>query len=384
LKRLAIITSHPIQYNAPWFALLATGNKIVIKVFYTWGGNVLKDKYDPGFGKKVVWDIPLLEGYDYTFVKNISPDAGSHHFRGIINPTLNKEIEEWNADALLVFGWAFVSHLKCIRYFHKKIPILFRGDSTLLGEKTGIKKSLRRLFLRWVYKHINYALYVGIENKKYFQKYGLKNNQLVFAPHAIDNNRFNSDDVKFEKQASVWKNKLGILPNESIILYAGKLESIKDPYFIIGLSERLKSLPVKFLIVGNGPMEAFLKKGAQTNKQLIFLDFQNQLDMPVVYRLGDIFILPSKSETWGLSVNEAMACGRCVLVSEACGCAADLVSDGINGYIFSKDNIENLVKKIEGLINDRTLLKKMGTESVKKIKSFSFEHIVKPIESVLE
>ena len=71
-KRLAIITTHPIQYNAPMFALLSTRGKVQVKVFYTWGESVLKDKYDPGFGKNISWDIPLLDGYDYCFIKNVA------------------------------------------------------------------------------------------------------------------------------------------------------------------------------------------------------------------------------------------------------------------------------------------------------------------------
>ena len=61
-KKIAIVTSHPIQYYAPLFRLLA--KKVELKVFYTWGKEALV-KFDPGFGKKVEWDIPLLDGYEY-------------------------------------------------------------------------------------------------------------------------------------------------------------------------------------------------------------------------------------------------------------------------------------------------------------------------------
>src|ERR1700749_546722 len=102
MKRLAIVTTHPIQYNAPLFSLLARGGKVIPKVFYTWSQSRDGAKFDPGFGQKIKWDIPLLEGYEYTFVNNTAADPGNHHFKGIINPTLNKEIEEWNPDAILM------------------------------------------------------------------------------------------------------------------------------------------------------------------------------------------------------------------------------------------------------------------------------------------
>ena len=164
MKRLAIITTHPIQYNAPLFELLAERNKIDIKVFYTWGKTVLEQKYDPGFGKVIKWDIPLLQGYDYEFLENISADKGSHHFKGIDNPDIIDSIKKYEPDAVLIYGWAFKSHLKVLRYFKNKIPVLFRGDSTLLDKKSWVSSLKRNLFLRWVYRHIDFALYVGKNN----------------------------------------------------------------------------------------------------------------------------------------------------------------------------------------------------------------------------
>ena len=174
MKKLAIITTHPIQYNAPLFRLLTERNEIDIKVFYTWSQSAAGKKFDPGFGQDIEWDIPLLEGYEYTFVNNISTAPGSHHYKGINNPTLIKEIKEWGANSLLVYGWNFKSHLTAIRFFSKKIPVFFRGDSTLLDEKKGLKKIIRRFFLKYVYSHIYTAFYTGSANKAYFKAMGLK------------------------------------------------------------------------------------------------------------------------------------------------------------------------------------------------------------------
>src|SRR6476469_3204732 len=92
-ERLAIITTHPVQYNAPLFKELAKRNVLDSKVFYTWGEGGLGKKYDYGFGKEIEWDIPLLEGYSYEFMTNISKNPGVHHFYGIINPDLFAKID---------------------------------------------------------------------------------------------------------------------------------------------------------------------------------------------------------------------------------------------------------------------------------------------------
>src|ERR1700741_4146132 len=138
MKKLAIITTHPIQYYAPVFKLLQERGKIGIMVYYTWGEKS-KEKYDPGFGSTIVWDIPLTDGYPLSWVENTAHDPGTHHYRGIINPNLIEEITQWQPDAILVFGWAWQGHLRCIRHFKGRVPVYFRGDSTLQDERPGIK-----------------------------------------------------------------------------------------------------------------------------------------------------------------------------------------------------------------------------------------------------
>ena len=352
-------------------------------MFYTWGKDVLEKKYDPGFGKIVEWDIPLLEGYEYTFITNIAKSPGSNHFMGIDNPDLVNEIKVYNPSALLVFGWNFKSHLRCLRYFHKKVPILFRGDSTLLDEKGGLKKIARTLFLKWIYHHIDFALYVGTHNKNYFERHGLKEHQLVLAPHAIDNDRFSVFDKEYTNKAAAWKARLGIAQHELTVLYAGKLEDVKNPFFIIDIANKLQNLPIKFIIVGNGPLENELIERIKNNKKVIILHFQNQSMMPVVYRLGDIFILSSKSETWGLGANEAMASGCAIALSEKIGGAIDLVRENKNGFLFSLNEVQKCADSIAELYVDREKLAKMKKLSLELIKNFSFKNIVEPIENIV-
>ena len=382
MKRLAIITTHPIQYNAPLFALLASRKQVSIKVFYTWGPAVMEDKFDPGFNKKIQWDIPILEGYDYEFVTNKSLTPGSHHFKGIDNPQLIESVEKWGAEAILVYGWSFKSHLKVIRYFHGKIPVLFRGDSTLLNKQEGIKKLARKFFLKWVYSYVDYALFVGTNNKNYYLKHGLKENQLILALHAIDNDRFSEPDLKFTTAANEWKKQLKVNEGELTIVYAGKLDDNKNPDFIIELGKQLNNLPVKFIFVGNGEVENKLKLSVKNNEKFIFVDFQNQLIMPVVYRLGDFFILPSKSETWGLGANEAMASGVPVMLSNQVGGAVDLVDEGVNGIVFKLNDVEKCAAFITTIIIDPELLLKMKLAAKEKIKQFSFLNIAKSIEVI--
>ena len=378
MKRLAIITTHPIQYYAPVFKLLQERMQIEIMVFYTWG-EASKVKFDPGFGTTVGWDIPTLEGYPYTWAINTAPDAGTHHFKGIITPGLIKQVQDWSPNALLVYGWAYQSHLKILRYFKGKLPIFFRGDSNLLDEPRGPKAFLRVIFLKWIYRHIDYAFYPGSNTKAYFEKFGLKKEQLVFAPHAIDNERFAEDKTA---EAATLRQDLNIKEGDILILFAGKFENKKSPLELLEAYISLKKPGSHLLFVGNGELEKELKKKGAGISSVHFINFQNQTIMPVIYQACDLFCLPSKGpgETWGLAVNEAMACSKAVLVSNKVGCAIDLVKKGQNGDIFDSNKPDDLALKLDQLTASKDKLREMGKSSGEMIKEWSLLQLAKAIE----
>lgn len=383
MKKIAIISTHPIQYNAPWFAMLVKEPDIQIKVFYTWSQRQT-NLHDAIFGKEVKWDIPLLEGYDHTFIENASSDPGNHHFKGIECPLLIKEIEKWYATHLLVFGWNFQAHLKAMRHFKKRIPVLFRGDSTMLDEKPGIISILRRIVLKWVYRFVDFALFTGQSNKHYFLKHGLKEHQLIFAPHAIDNSRFSNGQGLFTEQLGIYRKELKILPGDKVILFVGKFEQKKDPILLLEAYKELLTKwenpkELKLVFVGNGELESSMKQRAELTTGVYFVPFQNQTKMPVIYRLGKVLCLPSKGpgETWGLVINEAMACGTPCLISDKAGSAADLGSFKGN-EVFQSGNVSDLTEKLS------IILKSESFENNLFLKTWSYQRLVEGIQKATE
>jgi glycosyltransferase involved in cell wall biosynthesis len=137
------------------------------------------------------------------------------------------------------------------------------------------------------------------------------------------------------------------------------------------------------VIVGNGILEKELKESFG-NGNIHFLDFQNQAEMPVVYRMGDVFVLPSAGpgETWGLSVNEAMASSRPVIVSDKCGCAVDLVQNGKNGYTFVSNDDTDLLNRMK-LMMDKEKLKRMGEYSKHIIEDWTIQKVCCQIENIV-
>jgi glycosyltransferase involved in cell wall biosynthesis len=382
LRKIAIISSHPIQYNAPLFALLVEKGEFQLRVFYTWGEDAVKPKFDPDFGKVIEWDIPLLEGYSYQFVKNVAKRPGSHHFFGIDNPHLIYEIEEWGADVVWIWGWSFKSQLMAMRYFSGKIPVWFRGDSISLARPKGLQSLMRSVFLKWVYKHVDFAFYVGEHNKNYYLENGLDSDQLVLANHAVDNDRFVNSSISKE-EIKQFRASLGLAENDFVILFAGKLEPRKNPFYLKEIWNYISSPNIKLLIVGNGPLEKELKSLCKGDKRICFLDFQNQTRMPKLYQSCNALILPSVSETWGLAMNEAMASGIPVLASENCGGAIDLLQDDC-GFIFPLNNPQLVANTIGNWHNDEEFYKNLKIKAKRRIKEFSYEKIVEVVNQQMQ
>lgn len=371
--KLAIISTHPIQYYAPVFRALALSATVTPRVFYTWSQTAEGPVFDPGFGASFAWDIPLRDGYDHVFVPNVAADPGCSHFKGIRNPSLTRDITAWGADAVLVYGWNLHSHLNALRHFSGKIPVLFRGDSTLLDSSGPMRTLARRLFLRWVYSHVDVAISVGQNNRDYYLWSGVSPKRITFAPHSVDTERFRDLGGDHAVRASRWREDLGIPADAVVVTFAAKFLPKKDPVLLLDAFLALKS-SAHLIFVGNGELETALRERARGLANVHFLPFQNQGDMPTVYRLGDVYVLPSRGpgETWGLALNEAMASGRPVIAGSRVGGARDLVEPAVTGWVFESGNGLDLTHVLgDALALGQGGLRRMGEEARKLIAGWS-------------
>ncbi len=330
MPRLAIVVSHPIQYYSPWFRWLRAHTELEFKVFYLWNFGVTVQR-DPQFGADFKWDVDLLSGYEHEFVPNLARDPGTHHFQGLHNPGLRARLAAWGPDAILLFGYAYRTHLGLIA--RAPAPLIFRGDSHLIGQTPSFMK---RLVLRSLYARFAAVTYVGRANHDYFRTFGVPEGKLHFAPHCVDAGHF-TPTAAIRDVATRLRTDLG-LAGKKIVLFAGKFVEAKQPLELLEAFLALAPADAALVFVGDGPMRAALEaRAAQEPGRLVrFLPFANQSEMPVRYALADLFVLPSRGlyETWGLAVNEAMHAGVPCLVSDRVGCQRDLVTEGETGWVF--------------------------------------------------
>lgn len=371
-RRLALIVSHPIQYYVPLYRCLASRRDLEIKVFFTWhaGGAPVADH---GFRTSFAWDIPMTCGYDFEVVNNTSPDPGTHRFLGLRNPTLVQRVIAWRPDLAIIHGWAWLSHLRALYAFGMlNIPTLLRGDSHLLDESlVGPRWLAKKALLTRIFSWPAGFLTVGSANRAYYRAFGVEPMRLHYCPHSIDVGRFAEPAGALEREAAEWRRRLGIDDQDIVLLYAGKFEPKKCPVRLMHSVLKLQNPRVVLVIVGGGELQGEINALAAVDPaRFRVLSFQNQSRMPVVYRVGDLFVLPSShGETWGLAVNEALACGRPVLVSDRVGCAPDVV-DPSCGQVFSWAKPRSLEDAITEMTADRRGLAVMGEAASERAWSF--------------
>jgi glycosyltransferase involved in cell wall biosynthesis len=362
-RRLAVVVSHPIQYFSPWWAHLASQPDIEIKVFYLWDFGV-EARHDRDFGMTIRWDTPLLDGYAYEFIENVSAQPGTHHFGGLHNPALVSKLAEWQPDVILMVGYAYRSHLRLLfSRIVSHVPIVLRGDSHNVGRPAGPRTTVTRLLRKLVFRRVKAFLAVGKANARYFMEVAGPRQRVFLAPHFVDNQRFRQTGTQFREEARAWRRQQGI-PDDAIVFgFVGKLEEKKRPGDLLRASEHISPsvLPgavqrAVTLFVGSGALlpDMVARAGQRVGRDVYFAPFQNQSAMPLVYAAIDILVLPSGyGETWGLCVNEAMNLGVPAIVSDVVGCGPDLVIPGVTGWVFRSGDVADLRKALIAAI-DRT------------------------------
>ncbi|OHE89378.1 MAG: hypothetical protein A3G75_02405 [Verrucomicrobia bacterium RIFCSPLOWO2_12_FULL_64_8] len=374
--RLAIVLSHPTQYYGPWFRWLRAHTGLEFRVYYLWDFGITRRK-DREFGTSFAWDIDLLGGYDSEFVPNISMAPGTARFRGLRNPELIPRLTAWRPQAVLLFGYRYEPHLRTIAWCRRqRIPLIFRGDSHLLGRPR--LSSIKRLALRALYRRFAAVTYVGAANRAYFEAFGVPAERLFFAPHAVDHERFDPRRPEIQNAARQLRASLNLAPGRPVILFSGKLVPRKQPGALVEAFLSLTRGAATLLLAGEGMAKASLEvRAAQVpDADVRFLPFANQSEMPARYLLADVFALPSHghSETWGLAVNEAMHMGVPCLVSDVVGCQRDLVTDGETGWVFRVGDQAHLAAKLrEALAALETETDRFKARVAQRIAGYTYE-----------
>lgn len=336
--RIGFLVSHPIQYFAPLFRELA--KQCDLTVFYA-HRQTAEQQARAGFDVAFEWDVDLLSGYHSKFLRNVARTPSTDRFFGCDTPEISGEIAGGSFDGFVVPGWALRAYWQAVHACRRAgVPVFVRGDSQLVGPRSGAVRLAKAVAFRGVLRRFDGFLYVGQRNREYLQHYGAPSQRLFFSPHCVDNDAF---------RAASEATRRTLTPARRV-LFVGKLIERKRPFDLLQAAARLaaEGRPVDVAFAGSGDQQdALAAAAAASGVRAHFHGFVNQSELPGIYAAADVIVLPSDGrETWGLVVNEAMACGVPAVVSDAVGCGPDLVEPGLTGAVFPLGNVAALADGI--------------------------------------
>jgi len=337
--RVGILASHPIQYQAPWFRGLA--QVVDLTVFFA-HQQTATEQGKAGFGVAFDWDVDLLSGYRHHFLKNVSRRPSVLRYGGCDTPEIREAISERQFDAVIVSGWYLKSFWQAIRACRKAgTPVLVRGDSQLHTPRSSLRRAAKTMTHALLLKQFDAFLYVGRRNAEYLKHYGADQRRMFFVPHFVDNAWFGGQAREGLARRSDLRERWSAQPHTLVALFVGKFIPEKRPDdFVRSISAaRARGIDVIGVFVGSGELEPQARAlAAELKAPVSFEGFRNQSELPAYYGAADVLVLPSESETWGLVVNEAMACGLPAIVSDAVGCMPDLIDEHQTGFSFPLGN----------------------------------------------
>lgn len=352
--RLGIVTSHPVQYQAPLFRALA--ERVDLHVFFAHRATA-DDQSEAEFGMPFQWDIDLTSGFSNSFLVNRSKRPSITRYSGCDTPDVGGHIADQRIDAILVYGWHLKTYIQTAKSCKELgIPVIARTDSYLHTRRSLPFRLAKAAYYPFFLRRFDYFAPTGHHAVNYLRHYHVSTQRMNVVPYCIDVEAFSKSAVVAKKEIAKIRAEWGISKEEIALLFVGKLVPRKRPFDLLEGCQLLRSrgTSATAIFVGAGPLERELRQYAFVNDiPARFLGFKNQSQIPRCYAAADILILPSAVDTWGLVVNEAFACGLPAIVSDRVGCAPDMIRKDLTGRVVKMGDSQKLADAIEGFLENR-------------------------------
>ena len=180
---------------------------------------------------------------------------------------------------------------------------------------------------------------------------------------------------------------MGITEDNAVILYCGRLSEEKSTLDLLEAYQLVKARNKTLVIVGDGELRKSLQNYTARHglEAVHFLGFKNRTEIPNYYATADLLVLPSKRDTWGIVVSEALCYALPVIASDQVGAAYDLVRDGENGYIFPSGDVQALASRINKVLDmPDDERRSMGLKSRERIERWVNRDLIESLDEYLD
>lgn len=362
---LAIVVSHPIQYWAPVYRQLSQVAGLKVKVFFV-GENGARQYFDKQFEKEIKWDIPLTSGYEYEFLK---PNflLESYGFFSVDASNIVTKLEEFSPNFIWLYGYSQRINWRCFDKRLRGVKYIYTSDSNLRDTRSWWRNLIKYPIIKFFLTRCDVFLSCGQRNSEYLKYYGVHPKDIVDSVFPINVERLTKQASAIStSDRQALRDELGIEPDHSIILFAGKLIPHKRPQDIVELVSTLKDKKVSAVIVGSGEMKSKLEELAlekEVVSRVKFTGFVNQSGLAKYFNLADIFVFPSSKEPFGVIASEVLPFGLPIVAAEDIGAVGTSIVEGENAMLYSSGDIVKLAEQIEFLISNNEVYQRFSENS---------------------
>lgn len=364
MKKFLFVSNVPSPYNVEYLNEL--GKKMDVTAVFERGSSAERDSSWQNLNVKN-FKCNILDGFRFNVDSALS--------LGIC-----KYLRQFKKDHIVIGNPTTPTGIVAILYCKlHKIPYIIQSEGGIAKDGKGLMEKLK-----WFLMHSAKLYLSGMSLKnEYFLTYGGTPERIFQYPFT---SLYEDDIVKKPLSGSdkiELRKALGI-DAECMFVYVGQFIYRK------GIDVLLRACAfidrnVYVLLIGGEPTEEYLSIINELQlKNIHFINFIDKEKLKKYYAASDFFVLPTREDTWGLVVNEAMAAGLPVITTFSCVAGVELIEDGINGFLVDKDNPEQLANRMNLLIRDNDRCNEMGTKCLVKIQNYTYESMADRIKSILE
>lgn len=321
--KIAFLVERPTQFEAPFYRFAARDGEHEFRVLFS-GRDVAEPVFDPELGKPVAWGIDLLGGYP----QEVCPrsDAGLW---------LAERLRPGRCDLLIANGYTQPLYRLGARIAKRAgVATALRLDSVLWDASWTRNLAKRILFAAYMNRTYDLFLGVGSLTLDYLRAFGVPRERTGLFPYAVDVESFAERSRLSPGERAAFRERLGVPAEARVVLGLAKFNEREAPWDLLRAFARVQDPDVWLVLAGDGPARPALEASAARLSRVRFPGYVPYPDLPALYAASDLFVHAAREERWGVSVQEALACGLPVVASSRVGAGYDLIEVGSNGFVY--------------------------------------------------
>jgi glycosyltransferase involved in cell wall biosynthesis len=362
--RVAVVAGEPTPYRIPHLRALAARPELELTVFYA----------APTVQRRT-W---VLEHQEAVFLSGPQlPLSRVLHHDYALTPGIWRRLDR-GFDLVVVGGWSLMATQLAIAWCRThRVPYALMSDNHLLEPRPAWVRAVKRAVLPRIVPQAAAWLVPGSLARDHIVRYGARPDRTIVFPLTVDVHALTLRANELRPRRFELRSRLGIEEGAVAILHVGRLIEQKAPDDLVRAVARAHSetaLPLTLVLVGDGPEEQRLRTLADDlDVPTVFAGMLAGDDLIAAYVAADVFALVSRRETWGVVVNEAMASGLPLVLSDQVGAARDLLELGANGALVPAGVVAAQGAALAKLAADPELRSAYGRRSRELVAGWGYE-----------